>query len=178
MTKNNIALLRGINIGGRNIIKMAELRDLLATLGLENIQTYIQSGNIVFESNEEDLATLANDITNCIQVAKGFSPTTLVLSQDSFTQIANDNPFSEQTEDPRHCHILFFTQSGQPNLSPDLSLKAESEAIQITKKACYFFSPEGAGRSKLFAKIDKLLGVETTARNWRTIKKIQALLDD
>lgn len=167
-----IALLRGINVGGKNIVPMKELRELLQTNGYQNVRTYIQSGNIVFEKGDNRLA----GIGELIESRFGFRPTVFVLDEEAFRSAVENNPYG--TDTGRSVHF-FFCDSDPVNIDFDLlnSLKSETEEFELKGKVFYVHAPDGIGRSKMVARIDKAFsGVRITARNLNTINKILAML--
>lgn len=173
----HVALFRGINVGGKHILPMQDLRELLAELGCEDIQTYIQSGNAVF-STAADAKMLPENIRASIDEKFGFAPQVLVLTAKQFRDVAADNPFANSAADPKTLHVAFLTDDAtDPDLDALTALKAESEEFSLTRNAFYLSAPDGIGRSRLVAKIDQHLGVNTTSRNWRTVGKLLALLD-
>lgn len=173
----HVALFRGINVGGKHILPMQDLRELLAELGCEDIQTYIQSGNAVF-STTADVKTLSDNIRASIDEKFGFAPQVLVLTANQFRDVAAANPFANAEADPKTLHVAFLTEDAtDPDLDALTALKAESEEFSLTRDAFYLSAPDGIGRSRLVAKIDQYLGVSTTSRNWRTVRKLLALLD-
>jgi uncharacterized protein (DUF1697 family) len=172
-----IALFRGINVGGKNTIKMKELVHLLEGLGLTSVRTYIQSGNVIFES-EDDVQDLALKINPAIQQYFGFAPHVLVLDQSEFQKAIAGNPFSEAVSSPSSLHLGFLARPPEhPNLEELDRLKSESEQYHLTDRVFYLYAPEGIGRSKLAEKSEKLLGVPMTDRNWNTIMKIHKLIN-
>ena len=172
-----IALLRGINVGGRNKLRMPELVALLEDLGLHNINTYIQSGNVVFQSSPIDEQALAEDISAAIGRHRGFTPQVLVLSRDEFRQAWAGNPFPEAESAPKTVHLYFLAA---PATDPDLDILAafqkENERFLLTDAVFYLHAPDGIGRSKLAERVEKALGIPATARNWRTVGKIMVLV--
>lgn len=167
-----IALLRGINVGGKHILKMADLRTLLTDLGFANVQTYIQSGNVVFQS---DNIPNAEAIQNAIDAHAGFTPQIMILTTEALQHAAQENPYP--TDDPKAVH-LYFLESTPSAPDTDLldNLKADSEAYQLGEGVFYLYAPEGIGRSKLVEKVEKALGVNATARNWRTVSQLLGML--
>jgi len=174
-----IALFRGINIGGHNIIKMADLRGLLKDIGLRDVNSYIQSGNVIFRSEEVDPEQLAQDISAKIAKKYDFEPRVLISKKGEFLHIMESNPFPEAETDSRRLHVFFLTEMIE---SPDLEgieeVKRESEQYELKENAFYLYAPEGIGRSKLVSQIDRLLGVPTTGRNWRTMRKIRQMAEE
>lgn len=167
-----VALFRGINVGGKHILPMQDLRDLLAELGYKNVQTYIQSGNAVF-SSAENATELSSEIRDAIEAQFGFAPQVLLLTVERFAAIASENPYPEAEATPKFLHVWFLTEkAGNPDIDAMNSIKAENERFTLTDDALYLHAPDGIGRSRLAAKIDRHLGVSTTARNWRTVRKL------
>ncbi len=167
-----VALLRGINVGGKNRLPMQDLRELLTELGCERVSTYIQSGNAVFGSASEAEA-LSSDIQNSIAASFGFAPQVMVLTASSLDSIIADNPFVDEVADPQLVHVSFLAREAE---SADIdrmnALCKDSESFHLTSRALYFHAPGGVGRSAFAKSAEKLLGVATTSRNWRTTCKI------
>ena len=167
-----VALFRGINVGGNNILPMQELRNILASLGCEDVQTYIQSGNAVF-SSEEDANKLSGKVRDAIEAQFGFAPQVLLKSVEQLRAIASANPYPEVETTPKFLHVWFLTEkAGNADINGMNALKADSERFTLVEEALYLHAPDGIGRSRLAAKIDRHLGVSTTARNWRTVSKL------
>ncbi|HKJ68257.1 MAG TPA: DUF1697 domain-containing protein [bacterium] len=171
--KTYIALFRGINVGGSNKLPMADLVQLLEEFNLDHIQTYIQSGNVVFRSEEIDTAALATQISNAVTDQFGFTPKVLLLELDEFKQAVISNPFPEADSDHKTLHFYFLASApGNPDLDKLEDLKKPSERFVLQENILYLHAPDGIGRSKLAAGIEKSLGVSATARNWRSVSKI------
>ena len=171
-----IALLRGINVGGRSSLPMKELAGLLEELGCENVRTYIQSGNVVLESNEKTLV-LAEKIRAAIKKQRGFEPEALLLTVKELQEAIANNPFPQAQDDPKAVHFGFLaTKPVKPNLEKLESLKKESEEFHLIGKVFYLYAPEGVGRSKLAAASEKAIGVAMTDRNWRTVCKLREMV--
>ncbi len=173
-----IALLRGINVGGANILPMRELVEVLDSLGLQKVKTYIQSGNVVFQSEGAEPALLASQISEAINHSHGFSPRVLVLQRQELERAVAANPFPEAVAVPKTLHF-YFLSSVQPE--PDLetldSVRGDSERFELLGQVLYLHAPDGIGRSKLVARIEKALGVTVTGRNWRTVSKIVSMIE-
>ena len=166
--KTWIALLRGINVGGRHIVPMKELVKLMEARGFVGVKTYIQSGNVVFRSpsRQED------EIGALIEEHFGFRPSVFVLSKDELQRAAAQNPYPPDAGKAVH---FFFLEEEPGSMDRDLleSLKAESEAFSLVEKVFYLYAPEGIGRSKLAEKLHKAFpGATMTARNLNTIHKL------
>src|SRR5262247_2494325 len=174
-----IALFRGINVGGKNSLPMKELVSLLEDLGCQSVKTYIQSGNAVFESKEKDASRLSNKISVEIKKRRGFEPYVLLLELADLERAITKNPFPEAETDPQVLHVGFLASAPEnPDLKTLESLKKNSERFQLINNMFYLHAPEGVGRSKLAANVEKLLGVPMTDRNWRTVRKIWEMAKD
>ncbi len=172
-----IALLRGINVGGKHLLPMKALASELAELQLTNIRTYIQSGNVVLDADEKNGKALAKKITALIEARHGFAPHVLLLSRTAWQQAIDANPFPQATSDPQSLHFFFLDQPpNKPNLQALEQAKSATESYVLAGSVFYLHAPEGVGRSKLAATVEKQLGVPATARNYRTVEKIAELV--
>lgn len=173
-----IVLLRGINVGGRHKLKMKELAALLEEEGLQDVRTYIQSGNVVLRADETEAQVLGERIADAIEREHGFRPSVHALTVEELQQAMATNPYAEGESNPKTLH-LFFLAAPPPN--PDFermeAAKAPSEQFHLKERVFYFYAPDGIGRSKLAGKIERLLGVGATARNWRTVQKLQEMVE-
>jgi uncharacterized protein (DUF1697 family) len=174
--KAYIALFRGINVGGKNALPMKELVAVLEDLGARNVRTYVQSGNAVFVSKDQDASLLSRKIRVEIKRRRGFEPFVLLLGLEDIERVIRGNPFPEAETDPKTLHVGFLATSPE---SPDLQtlerLKSDTERFALLDRAFYLHAPEGVGRSKLAANSERLLGVPLTDRNWRTVCKIREM---
>jgi len=168
--KTYIALFRGINVGGNNMLPMKELKEVLEKAACADVRTYIQSGNVIFRCAMTDTARLEKRLAAAVSKSHGFEPRVLVLTQGEIEGAANGNPFPEAVENPATLHLFFLAERPKkPDLKTLEALKAKSERFMLSGRIFYLHTPDGLGRSKLAAKAEKLLGVEATARNWRTV---------
>jgi uncharacterized protein (DUF1697 family) len=166
-----IALLRGIG-GGIRPLEMAKLVKALEGIGLEDVRTYIATGNVVFTS-PKTAAQLSKAIESCIEKKFGFFSKTFVVSPKELARAAAANPFPQADENHKSLHLFFLAQPAKAARFDDMNaIKAPSEQFVLKGKVFYFYAPEGFGTSKLGARIGKLLGVDMTARNWRTVGKL------
>lgn len=169
-----IALLRGVG-GGIRPLPMRDLVTALEGIGLKDVRTYIQSGNVIFTSTKA-APRLAGEIERCIEKKFGFHSTTFVLSVRDLQRAAAGNPFAQADAEPKTLHLFFLAKPAKAaQLDAMNELKAKSEQFALTSKVFYFYTPQGFGISKLAAKAGRLLGVDTTARNWRTVGKLLEL---
>ena len=172
-----IALLRGINVGGNNILPMAKLKSDLESLNLKNVRTYIQSGNIVFDSTAKTASSLSSKIARRIEERHRFRPQLLILRAEDLLLAIESNPFPKAVSDPKTLHFFFLAE---PASNPDTKAlddaKTSSERYKLTDGVFYLHAPDGIGRSKLAANAAKHLGVVTTARNYRTVDKLLSMV--
>ena len=168
--KTYIALLRGINIGGKCILPMKDLVTLLEDIGAQNVKTYIQSGNAVFQSEETNASLLSNEISAAIKKRHGLEPRVLLLGSEEVEKVIESNPFREAESEPKTLHVYFLASvPTNPDLDALESIRSDDERFALKDGALYLHAPDGIGRSKLAANAEKLLGVPVTARNWRTV---------
>lgn len=168
-----ILFLRGINVGGKNPLPMKELVAVLEGLGSQKVNTYIQSGNAVFESRDKDVSRLSREISAEIKKRRGFEPHVLLLKLKDLERAITENPFPEAETDPQVLHVGFLASSPRnPNLKMLESIKSNSERFRLIDNLFYLHAPEGVGRSKLSTNAEKFLGVPMTDRNWRTVLKV------
>lgn len=174
-----IALFRGINVGGRNILPMKSLTMLLESLGCFDVKTYIQSGNVVFAHRKSNDAYLSQEISRSIEKRFGFSAQVLLLTVAELQGAIDENPFADATAQPKTLHLWFLADKpGEPNLAKIHELKSDSESFSLIDRIFYLHAPDGIGRSRLAARVEKLTGAPATARNWRTLNKLLEMAQD
>jgi uncharacterized protein (DUF1697 family) len=173
-----IALFRGINVGGNNKLPMKELVAVLEGLGLRDIRTYIQSGNVVFSGKADDKIKLAARISAALNKSHGFEPWVLLLEASALERAIKANPFPEGEADGKtlHCNFLALVPP-KPDLAGLEKMKAASERFQLKGEVAYLHAPEGIARSKLASNMERLLGVPMTGRNWNTVRKLQEMIN-
>lgn len=168
-------LLRGVNVGGKNLIPMKMLTQGLNEVGCEDVISYIQSGNLVFSHSTKDSKVVAELVAGYIQQAFDCSVQVLALDLAEFSLAVNNSPFGEQERKSTHWFFLSKECKGV-DLSLLDSLKKSTESYKLIDKVFYLHAPEGIGRSKLVAKLEKFMGVPVTARNGNTVHKLWAML--
>ncbi len=172
-----IGLFRGINVGGNNILPMAELRTDLESLNLKNVRTYIQSGNVVFDSTAKTASSLTNKIGDQVEKRHGFRPHLLILDRKTLQAAIKSNPFSNAISEPKTLHFFFLAElATDPDIEALDHAKTPTEDYKLTDRVFYLHAPDGVGRSKLAANAEKYLGVVTTARNYRTVDKLLSMV--
>jgi len=177
--KDRIALLRGINVGGHNKIPMAELRALCGEIGWQDIATYIQSGNIVFSANG-CAGKLEGELQSAVRNRFGHDVHTLVRSAENWSEYLSANPFPRASEDQPNLVMLGLSKSPLPDDAADRLQEraAAEERVVQAADALWIHFPNGSARSKITpAALDRLAGSPVTTRNWRTVLKLQDMLD-
>ena len=166
-----IALLRGINVSGKNLIKMDPLKFSLEKLNFKNIKTYIQSGNIVFESEEKDVSELGNQIRKIILTDFSCEVPVMVIESAEFKEIVTQNPFAiQENRDSKFIHLTFLIEQIETSKTSLILEKcAENEELVFGKRIVYLYLPSGYGNTKLSNTfIEKKLKNLATTRNWNT----------
>jgi uncharacterized protein (DUF1697 family) len=185
----HVALLRGINLGGRNKVAMADLRTLVAGLGHTDVSTYIQSGNVLFTApGDADCAVTARDMTEAIAATLGVTAPVVVVTRGELAQILADNPFPDEP-DPRRVHAVVLSEPPWPELMVKLdAARAKSakaggtDEVRAVGRTLYLHTPDGYGRSVLAEALLRVVsspksGATGTARNWATMTKLLELCD-
>jgi uncharacterized protein (DUF1697 family) len=158
---------------------MKELRALLENLGLQNVRTYIASGNVVFQSQEKNRSQLASQISAEIEKDHGFAPDVQLLTAEEMEKAIQSNPFPEGEPEPKSLHLFFLAAVPEkPDLEAMDALRAETERFELIDKVFYLHAPDGIGRSKLAEKVGRYIDVSMTARNWRTVGKIMEMVGE
>src|SRR6266571_1470483 len=166
-----IAMLRGINVGGRKTIKMEHLRALCSSLGFRNVETYVQSGNIVFQTSIENPAALSKRIGETILHSFGFDAPVIVRTSKEMRNVIANNPFlKEKGIDSSKLHFTFLSETAQKGSVKKLeSLATSQDRFHLAAREIYLHCPSGYGRTKLSNNaIEKALLVKATTRNWKT----------
>ncbi|KIL35101.1 cytoplasmic protein [Cohnella kolymensis] len=175
------ALLRGINVGGKNIIKMAELKRMFEAMGLSRVQTYIQSGNVLFESNDEE-ERLRERIEHEIQAVFGFPVKVILRTAEELKRIAASCPFSEQevaeaeafSEGEKLYVGLLLEKPSSEGIERLKPYQSVNDQYRVVGKEVFLLFRDSVRNSKLAANLEKL-GVPVTVRNWKTMNKLVAL---
>lgn len=180
--KKYAALLRGINVGGKKKVPMAELRSVLEGLGYGEVRTYLQSGNAVFSSASQDPAALARELEAAIEARFGFPVKVLVVDGAYLRAVAEACPFPAAELEGRQLHATFFSQQPGPErfaaVDPAVYLP---EDYRLGDRVLYLYAPGGLGSSELGAALHKpavLKGIDATTRNWNTVAMLVELTAD
>jgi uncharacterized protein (DUF1697 family) len=174
-----IAFFRGVNVGGNNILPMKELKRVLEKMGCDAVSTYIQSGNVVFRHREADASKLEAEIRAVVRANFGFELNVLSLTREQLSAACSNNPFPAGEDEPKTLHLFFMADDPvEVDRESLANLQNETEQFELLDRVFYLCAPDGIGRSKLAAKVEKCLGVSVTARNWRTVNKVLQLATD
>jgi uncharacterized protein (DUF1697 family) len=190
---SHVALLRGINVGGRNKVPMAELREVVAALGHDGVTTYIQSGNVLFTTADTDTAKLAAALESAIEGRFGLWSPVVVLSRDELAGVLAANPYPDEP-DPRLVHVVFLNGEPPRDLLDRIAAaesaaagKGSRDAVQASGRALYLHTPDGFGRSELAQNIFRIVtppskqkkqALAATARNLATTTKLLSLCEE
>jgi uncharacterized protein (DUF1697 family) len=167
-----IALLRGINVGGNKKVEMARLRGLLEELGYRDVRTYVNSGNVVFSGPR----TSERRLETAIAKTFGFDVPVVIRSRDELADIVSANPLRDVASDPAKHLVVFCGAEASTDLDP---ADFAPETFQVRGREVYLWAPGGINDSPVAkALATKPLGAKSTARNWRTVEKLLALADE
>jgi uncharacterized protein (DUF1697 family) len=170
-----ISMLRGVNVGGHNQIKMDALRALYEKLGLRDVQTYVQSGNVVFRSKERSLSALGKRIEDAIEKSSGFRPLVVLRTPAELRDVIARNPFAKRSGiEPGKLLVTFLASApGLEALEQALKIETEPEELRIDGREAYIYFPNGMGRPKMsWPKIERALKTSGTGRNWNSVTKL------
>ena len=169
-----MALFRGINVGGRKKLAMADVREVLEALGHGDVETYLQSGNALFTSAGKDTSALAREIEAAVQSQVGLEVRVLVRSHAELAEVVAANPFGEAEAEPSKLHVAFLSATPDPDRVATIdAARFHPDELRVGERAIYLWYPRGAGRSKLTNDLlERRLGVTATSRNWNTVTKL------
>jgi len=169
-----IAMLRGVNVGPHKRISMNALRALYGSLKLRNAQTYVQSGNVVFASNERKLSALCKRIDDAFEKTFGFRTAVILRTAAEMREVIAKNPFAERKDiQPNKLLVTFLAEEISPEAQNQLeAIKVGPEEIKAYSRELYVYYPNGVGRSKLPAVMDRAMKKAGTARNWNSVTRM------
>jgi uncharacterized protein (DUF1697 family) len=175
-----ISILRGINVSGYKMIKMDALRQSCVALGFENVKTYIQSGNIVFNFRQTDNKKLSSKIAGAIKTTFGFDVPVLVMDIDELRQILKNNPFlKDKSKEFSFLHVTFLSDKPKQEYVNDLINRDFSpDCFHLASRSIYLYCPNGYSNSKLTNTfLESKLKVTATTRNWKTTNELVAIAE-
>lgn len=169
-----ISMLRGVNVGGKKV-EMEKLRQDYVALGFAKVRSYIQSGNVIFETASSNVPRIAGEIEKRIEKSFGFDVTVLIRTEDEINRLIESNPFARK--DASKLHVTFLRD--KPLQFPNdeiIKAKSKAEDFSVTGREVYLFCPDGYGRTKLSNTFfEKKLKVLATTRNWNTVNTLLSL---
>jgi uncharacterized protein (DUF1697 family) len=174
-----VAMLRGINVSGQKIIKMESLRVSLASLGFEDVKTYIQSGNIVFKTAKAAPTDLSKKIARQILDDFGFEVPVLARTESELGDVLKTNPLLKRSGiDESRLHVTFLSVAAPKEAAAVLkTLAGKSELFAVGGREIYLHCPDGYGNTKLSnSAIEKKLSVQATTRNWKTVNILNTMV--
>jgi uncharacterized protein (DUF1697 family) len=172
-----VALLRGINVVGRNQVPMKALAAAFEGAGFRSVRTYIQSGNVIFESRGGTARTLGKRIARLVLEEFGFEPRVMVVSGQELQAAIRGNPFPDAHRNHKLLHLYFLAQRPKkPDLESLSKVDAGRERFVLKGAVLYLYTPDGFADSVLQSRIERCLGVAATARNWRTANELLRML--
>ena len=190
---SHVALLRGINVGGRNKVPMADLREVVTSLGHTGVSTYIQSGNVLFSTAATDTAKLATALESAIAERFGIWASVVVLSRDELAKVLAGNPYPDEPN-PRLVHVVFLNAKPPKDLldriaaaGSAVAAKGSRDTVQAAGQALFLHTPDGFGTSELAQALFRIIGppakqkkqaAAATARNWATATKLLSLCEE
>ncbi len=184
----HVALLRGINVGGQSRVAMSDLREIVASLGHDDVATYIQSGNVVFSSPSADVTRLADDLEEAISGRLGLRPAVVVLTRDDLAAAIAANPYPDAAS-PKMLHAVFRRDEMNDEQVAAVAAaqqrardKGSADEATVIGRTLYLHTPGGLGRSELAAQLTRASQAMSprgggTARNWATVTKLMSMLD-
>jgi uncharacterized protein (DUF1697 family) len=172
-----VALLRGINVGRAKRVAMADLRKLLGDLGFAQVRTVLNSGNVVYDGGKVAPADAAARIEEALVLKLGVAARVTVLSASQFAELIEQNPLAPAADAARLLVLVLNNPADVQRLAPLLQQPWQPEALALGRWAAYAWCPDGVLASKVVAALGVLLGDGVTSRNWATMQKLHALLN-
>jgi uncharacterized protein (DUF1697 family) len=190
---SHVALLRGINVGGRNKVPMADLREVVTSLGHTGVTTYIQSGNVLFSTADTDTAKLAAELESAISGRFGIWASVVVLSRDELAELLASNPYPDEPN-PKLVHVVFLNAEPSQDLLARIATaesaaaaKGSRDTFRAAGRALFLHTPDGFGTSDLAQALFRIISapakrkkpdLAATARNWATATKLLSLCEE
>lgn len=168
-----IALLRGVNVVGKNKLPMKEFAAALEDAGFKSTRTYIQSGNVIFRNGRSTARTLSARIEKLVLQQFGFAPRVIVITAAELAAAIRGNPFAEGQRNHKCLHLYFLSEKpSKPDLDSLLRVDSGRDEFALKGSVVYLYTPDGFAQSVLRPKLERSLGATATARNWRTANEL------
>lgn len=177
--KRYIALLRAINVGGYRKIKMQDLREMFEKMGFKNVQTYIQSGNVIFDSDESDPKLLGQSIEEKIHSDFGHQVPVMIRTRERLKNLIHSNPFDGQDEDPFMLYVTFFLEIPAKEQQQELkALSSDIETFDFVNGDLFSLIDKTTEEKTNFSNnfVEKMIGIPGTGRSWRSVNKIYEMV--
>ncbi|HEY1483283.1 MAG TPA: DUF1697 domain-containing protein [Candidatus Acidoferrum sp.] len=175
-----ICMLRGVNVGGHNMVKMQALRELCIALKFRNPQTYVQSGNVIFATSEKNLQAIEKKIDAEFKRSLGFQPQIILRTTEELRDVIRRNPFAKRKGIEANKLLVNFLarDPGEEVRRKVRAFKSEVEEIKVDGRELYIYFPNGMGRPKFsWAALDKILQTPATGRNWNSVTKMLVMAE-
>ena len=176
-----LSLLRGINVGGQKKIKMDQLKTLYRSLRCEAVETYIQSGNVVFYSKEKNIALLKDKIENQIEKVFNFNVETFIRTPEDFKRVIKNIPFAEEAlRDETKLYVTFLSETlDKSSLHKLEDYDNKRNQFIVSGKEIYLYFPDGYGRSKINNNyFERKLKIHATTRNWKSVNRLYEMVSN
>jgi len=176
----HVALLRGINVGGKNLLSMKDLAGMFETAGCRDVRTYIQSGNVVFSATAAVVPKLPDSITKAVETRFRFRVPVVVRTAEELARVCRANPFLKTGVDEKWLHVYFLADvPGAAAIAALDPNRSAPDVFHVHNREIYLHLPNGMGRTKLTnAYFDSKLATISTARNWATVQKLLAMMEE
>ena len=176
MNRRWIALLRGINVGGRNLVPMAALRGVFQEAGCNSVRTYIQSGNVLFEKQAADRLALAEALQAAVREEFGVPAAVILRTSDEIAETVRSHPFGRDTS---QTHVAFLAREPDPEAVGRLrALDVAPDRVEVSRSDAFLHLPNGVGGARLTsALLERELGVAATTRNWKTVTRLAEMAE-
>lgn len=166
-------LLRAVNVGGTSIIKMNDLLVLFESFGFKDVSTYIQSGNVIFSSEESDAGRLKELIEKKLEQSLGYKVTVFVLTPDYLKKTAEENPFDPEEMDKRMCHIMFLSdEPDSVHVEALMAMQGSEYIFHVSGRILYYSYPAEIAGARRNINFEKVLGVCGTSRSWKVVARL------
>ena len=175
--KTYIALMRGINVGGKNKLPMTDLKRIFEDIGCEAVETYIQSGNVIFDAKRAIATRVETQAAAEIERRHGLTVPVISRAAADLARIVKGNPFQHESADPKTLHVGFLKDTPTVDQLSHLDKdRSPPDAFQVIDQEIYLFCPNGLARTKLTTDyFDRTLSTVTTVRNWNTVTMLLRL---
>lgn len=173
-----VGLLRAVNVGGRTL-QMQLLRDLCCSLGLQDVTTYLQSGNVIFRTKERNPRVAAKKIETALESKFGYRAEVIVRTSEDLREVIAKSPFAKRRDiAPNKFHVVFLPEEFSAETKNAIAaLQPDQEELRFGGRELYIYFPDGMGQSRFMPRVMRLLKNSGTARNWNTVTKLLGIAE-